>query len=572
MKQQNTPPDGFHAVAATDQGDRQFQSSWAIAPLMLVFACVLLGILLRGINLADKVYWVDEVHTTVRVAGYTRDQVQARLFDQGMLTAADLKDYQAPTVKRSWGDTLSALQRHPEHAPLYFVLGRVWTQGMAIAHRVFHAASPIDSVLSLRSLSVLLGLGLLPAIYWLGRAGFGVSPVGTRTTQLAIALMALSPLHVLYAQEARQYSLWSVSVVVSCAALWQALHYHRWRNWGLYGASVVLGLYSHLLFGLVAIAQGLCILWVQKKLGRSGPLVLRRYGVVGLGSLVAFSPWLVALVRALAQVEQTVDATQRSADFNYLLNVWLRNLSRVFFSMDLGTANLIVAAFALYALWMLWRQSPSHVGLLIVAVVAGSALPLMVADGITGGISSTRIRYLIPAYVGIQVAIAHLLAQGLVAPKVRSRRLWAAIAALFLGGMGVASLMDAGQAVNWTKSDKAAYYPAIADAINRGDRPLVVSDSSPTYVLALSRLIDNEVMFQLVTRPSTLELDHPLTHPFGDIFVFDPSKRLQQALTQQHGYELEVVVEQNSSFQLLHAISTHAYADSSSPQFSDRSR
>ena len=535
---------------------------WAIATLAFILTSVLLGVVLRGVNLEEKFYWVDEVHTTVRVAGYTRDEVEAQIFDQGILFASQLQDYQTPTVERSWGETLNALKQHPEHAPLYYILGRAWIHAVAIAQ----GTTTIDSVTALRMLSVVFGVLLLPAIYLLGRAGFGANPVGEKTAILAIAIVALSPLHILYAQEARQYSLWTLATALATAALWHVLQHNLWRNWLLYGATLILGLYSHLLFGTVAIAHGLYIL-----IARPSRSVMLRYGTVLAASLIAFLPWLVALGQYLTQVERAVDATQRNADLNYLFNVWLRNLSRIFFSADLGAANLVVAGLALYALWLLCRQTPAHTWIPIVSLIVVSAAPLMIADSFTGGISSTRIRYLIPAYIGIQVAIAHMFAKGLSSPQRRSRRLWTAGTAVFLLGMMVASVIDSGQAVNWTKSDKAAYYPAIAQSINEGDRPLVISDSSPTYVLALSRLVKEDVQVQLVTRPNALDLENSPTNPFGDIFVFDPSKRLQRILSERHGYTLQVVVEQNESFQLLQATpSSQAYADPPSPQLSNR--
>lgn len=38
-----------------------------------------------------------------------------------------------------------------------------------------------------------------------------------------MALIAVSPFHVLYAQEAREYSLWTVTILLSSAALLRAM-------------------------------------------------------------------------------------------------------------------------------------------------------------------------------------------------------------------------------------------------------------------------------------------------------------------------------------------------------------
>jgi hypothetical protein len=124
--------------------------------------------------------------------------------------------------------------------------------------------------------------------------------------------------------------------------------------------------------------------------------------------------------------------------------------------------------------------------------------------------------------------------------------------------MVLASILDANKAVAWTKSDKGAYYPAIAATINAATNPVIISDSSPTYVLALGRSLRNDVTLNLVTRPNRLEnidtdLDTDLA-AFSDIFIFDPSPRLEKVLAENLDYTLTTVIEQSDSFQLLKAL------------------
>ncbi|MEM7771355.1 MAG: glycosyltransferase family 39 protein [Cyanobacteria bacterium P01_A01_bin.37] len=510
--------------------------------VVLVLA-VVLGIGLRWANLATNVYWVDEVHTATRIAGYTRNQVHDRLFDNGFVDVGALKAYQIPEPAQSLTKTWTALEQHPEHPPLYFLLGRLWLQ-------VWLPFSN-DWVLGLRSLSVLISLTLLPGIYWLCHELFSKQPARQTVGWVAIALFSMSPLHILYAQEARQYSLFAAVTVGASAALLRAIRRDRPIGWLQYTFLLIMGLYSHLLFGLVAIAHGLYLFMMRVPIAS-----LKRYGIsLGIG-ILAFMPWLLMLFRYVTQVERAVDATQRGVDLNYLINVWLRNLSRIFFSIDLGTANLLLLALVGYAFYRLYQDTPRATWLFVVTLIGVSAIPFMMTDGITGGISSTRIRYLIPSYVGIQVAIAYLLTRclsrypALLPPVLRPTWIWKTVCAVIMIGMLTASLADANQVVSWTKSDKAAYYPAIAAAINAAESPVVVSDSSPTYILALGRLLDDRVSLHLVTRPMSLE---PL-NAFSDIFVFDPSRRLQRVLEDTWGYDLQAVVKQNDSFQLLTAI------------------
>jgi uncharacterized membrane protein len=78
---------------------------------------------------------------------------------------------------------------------------------------------PLDPVTAFRGTSALFGLLLPAAAFWLMRELFGRGPV----PWVAAALVAFSPLHLLYAQEARQYALWMLLFLASSAALQRAL-------------------------------------------------------------------------------------------------------------------------------------------------------------------------------------------------------------------------------------------------------------------------------------------------------------------------------------------------------------
>lgn len=516
----------------------------------VLLVVILLGIFLRWVNLDSKVYWVDEVHTSTRIAGYTRSDVQAQIFDHGFLPVEALYQYQVPQSNQPFSATWQALTQHPEHPPLYFVLGWIGLKGWL----------PLsgDWVLGLRSLAVMISLAVLPGVYWLCRELFRRPETGW----MAIALFAISPLHILYAQEARQYSLFALVTVLSGAALLRAVRRDRPLDWMGYTVTLIIGFYSHLLFGLVAIAHGLYMLLRRLPWNQVRPFAL------SLGaSLLAFVPWIVVLVRYLAQIERAIEATQRGFNLDYLINGWLRNLSRVFFSTDLGIANLLLVALVAYALYHLCRHTPRPTWVFILMLILVSALPLMVADIFTGGITSTRIRYLIPSYIGIQLAIAPLLTHALIPsssslfpplssplpPPSSLQTLKRVLFILMMTAMVITSVLDAHKIVTWTKSDKGAYYPAIAAAINQSPDPVVISDSSPTYVLALGRSLREGVTLHLVTRPNSLvHVRNELT-AFSDIFVFDPSLRLQNVLHERLNYSVIPVVKQNDAFGLLKA-------------------
>lgn len=502
--------------------------------LVVILILLLVGIVARCADLGEKFYWVDEIHTSLRISGYTKELVAEQVFDGRLQTAASLRTYLSPSDDQTIGDALSSLAQHPEHPPLYYLLARLWMQ--------FWGTWFGSSVLVLRSLSLIFGLALLPSLYGLALDLFA----SRRVAEWTVGLAAISPLHILYAQEARQYSLWTLLIVLSSWALLRAVRQRRHIGWGLYGVTLALGLYTHYLFALVAIGHGLYVGAIAR---RSIKLWIS-YGCATALAVLAFAPWVVNTLIHRAQFGQALEATQRNVSISYLINVWFRNLNRVFFSADLATFNLLLVVLAIYALYWLARQTKPRVWLLVWLLIVPTAVVLLVADSVTGGIASTRIRYLIPCYLGLQLAIAFLLAQSTYSATRFKAWLARGILGLVLTGGVVASVVMMQQDVTWIKSDKANYYPQMVEAINSRDRPLVISDSSPTYVLALSYQLKPTVQLELLSRPQNVMIPNSTRA----VFLFDPSPRLQRVLTEDYPYTLKPVVKQNETFQLLEVI------------------
>ncbi|MEO0409409.1 MAG: hypothetical protein AAF289_18860, partial [Cyanobacteria bacterium P01_A01_bin.135] len=290
------------------------------------------------------------------------------------------------------------------------------------------------------------------------------------------------------------------------------------------------------LFTLVALGQGLYVLAVYPKQKRP---CLTAIAV----AFFVFTPWVGVGLWQRGQLAAVASAVQRQVPLGRFVDLWLRNLNRVFFNADWGTANLLVAALAAYSLYFLWRTHRRSAGLILL-LVALPGLALLLTDVGLGGISSTRIRYLIPVYLGVQLTIAYTLAHKIALGKLWQRRAWGAVLALALLGSGSASWLAAQTPVSWVKSDKAVYYPAMAAAINASESPWVLSDGSATYLLALSQLLSPTTTLQMVD-PNQLP-----PRPAEPVFLFAPSPQLKRAARQRYG-RLDRQVEQNPRFQLL---------------------
>jgi hypothetical protein len=139
---------------------------------------------------------------------------------------------------------------------------------------------------SARWFSVLCGLLLIPVVWHLARM------VGGTTTAWAAAfLVAVSPLHVWYSQEARANVLFHL-VAVSCVWLFvRAVRSDRIADWSWYALSAVVGLYIHYFFTLVVaglLAATLLFPSIRSRLGS----VVRIHLVIALAAI----PWLWLLL------------------------------------------------------------------------------------------------------------------------------------------------------------------------------------------------------------------------------------------------------------------------------------
>jgi uncharacterized membrane protein len=193
-------------------------------------------------------------------------------------------------------DTVKGLAtEEPQLSPLYFILARFWVQSLG------------PQVAAVRSLSAWISLLVFPRVYinsgntvrdgewsvvrrpwgnvelltltlsfpcnrkryyWLCWELFRSASVGW----MAVTIVAVGPFHVLYGQEAIPYMMFAVLVLLSNAILLQAIALQkspaRFKYtsklskavWSIYAIALSLGLYSSLLFFLVAFAHGIYVI------------------------------------------------------------------------------------------------------------------------------------------------------------------------------------------------------------------------------------------------------------------------------------------------------------------------
>lgn len=499
---------------------------------ILFIIVLILGISFRFIHLDRKVYWHDEVHTSIRISGYS-DNDTLQIFSGEVLTPEEVLQLQSPTPNRDWQDVFQVLSESPEHPPLYYILARVWIL-------LFGA-----SVASIRALSAWVSLLVFPSLYWLCWELFHSSKIGL----MAIILVSVSPFHILYAQEARQYSLWTVLILLSSAALLRAINLHKlgksWVKtlpaWSLYSLTLTLNLYTNILSIPLGLGYGIYMLLLERfRLTKTFLSFL--FASVAAG--IFYIPWVLVIIDNYGVMQNQTAWMKGTKPIIELIGRWELNFSSIFIDIHPSINYWIIPRIAIffffaigYAIYCLYRHSNKKVGLFILTLIAIPAFALIIPDIIPGGQRSINARYFVPSYIGIQIAVAYLLCNA----NFINRKIRPFILPLILTVGIISASISAQSETWWTKS--ASYNNATAAAIvNQFNRPLVISDTNHINLgnlISLTHKLDSNVRLQLVVQSQIPQIPAG----FDPIFLYNPSEDLTAGIQEQYNFTVNPVEE-----------------------------
>jgi uncharacterized membrane protein len=559
-----------------DSSSRSASFSWLNTSLAIA---IVLGIVFRFYNLGLKVYWFDETMTSLRVSGWNQAEWVAASFDgQPMLAGDFVETYQYPDPDLPWSETINALATHPEHSPLYYVAVRLWCA--IVPHTVGFV----------RQLSAWIGLLVLPLTYWLARELFEQP----RVAQIATGLAAISPVYVHYAQEAREYSLWTVAILFASAVLIRAIGPHhptlrparwtsRWPWWLAYAAGVALLLYAHPFSAFVLLAHGIYVLFAVQ--ARHQLRLLGAYITASLLGVLAFTPWLWVVWQNFSDFLENTQHTSEPLRTPLAL-YWGLNLSRIFVDFNQGTSPLnptlyIFLGITIASVISLWWHERRSTVIFLLALMGVMALGLMVPDILSGGRRSHNIRYFLPCVTGLQLAVAAWLNRHLVMRRVAARTLrhWRN-GTIALLAIGVLSIAVSSQMENWwTKSaSKSKHHPQIARVVNaarlgidlddKADRErsrliqaiaaatqteatgtdseadparqiAIVSDETSGQILSLSHLLSPQIT--LILTPAGIAPE--ISPDYDRVFIYRSSEALQAAIGTRDRAEIVPVMK-----------------------------
>jgi len=180
--------------------DQGLSAQW-----ILIFV-LLIGFLLRLHNLGSQSFWFDEIATYVRTI-------------------------------LSFDEFVEELFGTRNHVPVYFLLMRGW-------------ALLGDSELVFRYFSLIWGVIAIAIIFRLGSY-----LAGWRVGLIAAYLLAISPFHIWYSQEARMYTLTPVLILCAHWFFVRGLRSNKIGDWIGYAAFMLVALYTHYLTLLIFAAH-----------------------------------------------------------------------------------------------------------------------------------------------------------------------------------------------------------------------------------------------------------------------------------------------------------------------------
>ncbi|MBV9464735.1 MAG: glycosyltransferase family 39 protein [Solirubrobacterales bacterium] len=363
-------------AAAVARNDSAPLSAGISAEVWLLTGVTLLAAALRFATLTDQSYWFDEAQA-------------------------------AHELHLSFGAMLSAWSANEPNPPLYFVLAWPWA-------KLFGTGEA-----GLRSLSALLGTGVVPLAYLCGR-----ELVSRRAGLAAAALAAINPFMIWYSQEAREYMLLAALAGASLLFFARAWQHPSRRNlvwWGVFSAAALLTQYFA---GFLVAAEAIGLLYRARS--RLAVVVVAAQGVVEL----ALIPHLVSHAsHPTGWIDQfPLSIRIEQVPVAFAINTLYRSSLVTY-----GLWGAAVLAGCLIVLLVIGADGAELRGAGLAAGLAGAVLLIPLALAVLGH-DYYEARALMPAWIPLAVVIGAACAAPRLAAAGAGAVLALALAALFVYG------------------------------------------------------------------------------------------------------------------------------------------
>lgn len=455
-----------------------------VVPIAL-FA-ILAGMLLRVHDIDRLDFWLDEVIHTAYAMGFSERDLAERVqsWNAQPVAVSEFLAFQRLEDGRGPLQVIEALAREePQSAPVHYVAAHFWAMAFG------------TEATSLRSLSLLIGILLVPALFWMCREICESATVAW----VAASLAAASPSMILYSLEFRYYSLWALMIALTTALLFRAERMGRaW--WAVYAITCAVALYSHVFMVAIIAAQGAYLFAVR---GFRLDHIVKAWVFAATAAAVLFLPWAANFFLGDYTLS---DFRREEIPLLELIFRWAHNVRYDFVDLvavpsTMNSVSLLALAAPILVCSYAVLRSGKRVWLLIAVFLLCVWLPLAAADLARGGIRSTLDRYWIGIYIALILLFAVAIARGL---DDRTRRAWRAAALVLWMALLVAGLASGWASTNaptWRTKGYVDARPAAA-LINAAESPLLVvevSGGGGRGNIGLARSLSDNAMVLAVT-------------------------------------------------------------------------
>ncbi len=486
---------------------------------IVVAIAILAGIFFRAEHVERRKVKADESVTALRVSGHTIAEVRA-LFNGRTYSVSQIQRFQSVDPSTPLMATVTGLaNEEPQITPLFYVLDREWAEFAG------------SSIPSLRVPALLFDLAAIAAFYWF----CWELTKDALVSGAAAALMAVSPFFVTYGGEARQYSLWTALIAVTCALLLRAVRESRMSLWILYGAAMALALYTDpLSFFVLAAHATYVLIWCHRDRKR-----LVAFGIASVCALIAFLPWSFIVLQGHHTIAHDLAWANLSVSLRSYVKQWYFNVASLLFDAEyankwLTPIALAAAVFLAYAVYRTQRSESRETASFLAALALPVTLCAFVFDIATHARTSTVGRYLIPLWLAVFVSVAIFFARNLT----RNGRLqtsWFAAFCVVLGITTVSSVVNSSATAWWDNHDLPSEF--IGRTIAETGSPLVLAGANPNpVVLEMSHYVPPTTTFLLFESAPPFPLPQAPT-----AVLLIPSQTTLDAFRQHPHYVLQRV-------------------------------
>jgi uncharacterized membrane protein len=437
--------------------------------VLIAWCAIIFGVVFRVSQLPTRALFLDEAITQIRVAGHTAAELKKAQYDGQLRTVRELRRDAAVTAASTPKLVAASLaEEDAQHPPLFYVIELAFVRVLG------------NSLLSWRIVPAIFGILVLPAAYLLARTLFAESRAGL----MAAAVFAVSPIERVYSDQAREYSLLTLLVLLATLAAVWAMRTNSFRAWMLYALLAAAGLYANPFMAYTLAAHAVFVVgfgWGSRRIGAF-------VGAAGLAILL-YAPWLYELVIHRNDIASTNVWSAAPWPFARLAVKWVFNTGSTFFDLeyiDLRWALVLapVVVLALIAIVRAFRDANLEARWCLGAAIAVPALLLVAPDILLGEHRSSVARYGLPVCAMLAVAVA----RGITGRP---------FAATVILAAGLVSCAVSALHPSWWDNDVNADDRRLAAIVNRVPNAQVVSSMSPPEFVTFAQVLDDDVRVSL---------------------------------------------------------------------------